>query len=271
VPEQAALPKLSRHLLYEQVAEVIERFIREFGLWGKYLPSERELARRFEVNRETIRKGLAVLGKRGVIGRRERQGTRVAARIRPRVVVTWFPDRPGSGYVSEILSGLAVAAGTAEWDVNYGDSGRPGDRRAFLESLRGRRMDGLVLISVSDRELVKELLTFWQGPTVVVDHCFPELPVTGVRDDSQGGARQAVEHLLALGHRRIGYVEASEREENTWRYDGYAEALQTAGIQPEEERSPANCCWENRIPRRRSSHLTTAGHGACGRRPRPGA
>jgi LacI family transcriptional regulator len=41
---------------------------------------------------------------------------------------------------------------------------------------------------------------------------------------------QAVEHLLALGHRRIGYVEISRRELNPWRYAGYAGALEAAGL-----------------------------------------
>jgi LacI family transcriptional regulator len=68
---------------------------------------------------------------------------------------------------------------------------------------------------------------------IMADHHFDGIPVTGVVDDSHGGARLVTEHLLELGHRRIGYVEIARREMNPWRYGGYADALKDAGIRPE--------------------------------------
>jgi DNA-binding LacI/PurR family transcriptional regulator len=52
--------------------------------------------------------------------------------------------------------------------------------------------------------------------------------------DDLGGARLAVEHLLALGHRRIGYVGVTNRpKSNQYRLQGYQATLQAAGITPD--------------------------------------
>ncbi len=44
--------------------------------------------------------------------------------------------------------------------------------------------------------------------------------------DDYGGARQAVEHLLALGHRKIGYIGVGNRvQSNRRRLAGYRDTL----------------------------------------------
>lgn len=52
--------------------------------------------------------------------------------------------------------------------------------------------------------------------------------------DGADGVRQAVEHLLALGHRRIGLVAWPETSlPGYYRYQGYVATLQAAGISPD--------------------------------------
>ncbi|WP_329117552.1 LacI family DNA-binding transcriptional regulator [Streptomyces sp. NBC_01465] len=49
--------------------------------------------------------------------------------------------------------------------------------------------------------------------------------------DNQGGGRQLTEHLLELGHRRIGYVAGPEERTTTrHRLEGHRKALEAAGI-----------------------------------------
>ncbi|OII64739.1 LacI family transcriptional regulator [Streptomyces sp. CC53] len=49
--------------------------------------------------------------------------------------------------------------------------------------------------------------------------------------DNRGGARQLTEHLLSLGHRRIGYVAGpAERTTTRHRLEGHREALRSAGL-----------------------------------------
>ena len=64
------LYRVSKHLMYMEVSEKIRKLVRKKELWGKYLAPERELAERFGVSRETIRRGPKLLEGQGVVVRR---------------------------------------------------------------------------------------------------------------------------------------------------------------------------------------------------------
>ncbi|MFF1465815.1 LacI family DNA-binding transcriptional regulator [Streptomyces sp. NPDC058330] len=54
--------------------------------------------------------------------------------------------------------------------------------------------------------------------------------------DNRGGARRLTEHLLELGHRRIGYVAGPlERTTTRHRLEGHREAMKAAGLHGDEE------------------------------------
>ncbi len=60
-----------------------------------------------------------------------------------------------------------------------------------------------------------------------IDGC--ELPYVG--QDNHGGTRKAVEHLVALGHKKIAFFGGSQKiTTQDERYAGYSEALQEAGL-----------------------------------------
>ncbi|HOX06369.1 MAG TPA: GntR family transcriptional regulator [Planctomycetota bacterium] len=237
---KTSIAKVARHLMYQEVSARIRQLIKDKELWEQYLAPERDLAELFGVSRETLRRGLAELEREGTVARRHGQGTLVLprrnGRVRKaaaRVLVASYSQVPG-GATSAMLAGLADAAGASRWSLSFANLAIPAARQEFLAALGRREVDGLLLLSMSDRTMVEEALGAWGGPAVLVDHYFEGLPLTGIIDDSEGGARAAVEHLLALGHRRIGYVEISQRERNPWRYAGYAGALRSAGVEPDE-------------------------------------
>jgi len=233
----ANLLTLNRTLLYEQVAERLREFIKEQKLWGRCLPAERDLACRFGVSQGTLRRGLAVLASDGVILGRHGQGTRVLPENvanrrhggrRVMIVSQW--GQVASGYAGSIMTALGIGASEAGWRVSFIDLTKEKSRDALTGKLKAERPDGMLLVSVPDQSFVGELLRVHNVPIVLVDHSFPGLPVTGVRDDSRDGARQVAEHLLELGHRRIAFLDRKNRTENPWRYEGYAGALSRAGL-----------------------------------------
>ena len=66
---------------------------------------------------------------------------------------------------------------------------------------------------------------------MLIDRTVSGLPADAVLGDSVGGARRLVEHLIALGHRRIGLiVEPDDVSTARDRRRGYEAALQAAGI-----------------------------------------
>jgi LacI family transcriptional regulator len=101
----------------------------------------------------------------------------------------------------------------------------------LISTMLGRRVDGLILVpAAADHSFLAQELS--AGAPVV----FLDRPPTGVDADSVlldnvGGARTAVSHLLAQGHRRIALVGDIEA---IWtaseRLRGYHEALAQAGV-----------------------------------------
>jgi DNA-binding LacI/PurR family transcriptional regulator len=99
-----------------------------------------------------------------------------------------------------------------------------------------RRVDGIISISLS---IPKERLARMRKldiPLVLVDNNLPNLPCVYI-DDVAGG-KMATEHLLALGHRRIGFIGDNSHTDlgmaaSEDRYAGYLMALEGADIEPD--------------------------------------
>jgi DNA-binding LacI/PurR family transcriptional regulator len=108
-------------------------------------------------------------------------------------------------------------------------------------------VDGLIVYSVADGDPLVAAALHRRIPTVIVDQpTVPNVPLVGVED--RAGARTAGEHLLALGHRRLGVVSlpllpdrrqgpADRERQQSARYPvhrarlaGYAEAVEAAGF-----------------------------------------
>ena len=110
-----------------------------------------------------------------------------------------------------------------------------GPDASYADLLRSQHADGLIISGprVDDPQLL-DLIA--EGFPIVLQGTLPGLGVASVDVDNAAGARGAVEHLLALGHRRIAcitnaplvYTAAQER------LDGYRAALAAAGIEADD-------------------------------------
>ena len=104
--------------------------------------------------------------------------------------------------------------------------------RDVVEELIAHRVEGIVIAPVSDRSAthVRRLDKFGV-PCVLVDRTLPGVESDAVLGDSVAGARRLVEHLISLGHRRIGLVvESDEVSTARDRRRGYEAALEAADI-----------------------------------------
>jgi LacI family transcriptional regulator len=109
--------------------------------------------------------------------------------------------------------------------------------RAKISDLLSWRVDGLVIApsqEAGDAGLFWEL---WQKkvPFVLVDRTFPQTPFFSVTTDDHAGAVAVVEHLLAIGRKRIARVcSRIEISTNRVRHAGYVDALIAHGILPDK-------------------------------------
>ncbi len=99
-----------------------------------------------------------------------------------------------------------------------------------LDVFRSRQVDGILIFPVMHRR-IKHLRALRQsGFPVVALAADADARLDVVSIDDRAGATTAVEHLLSLGHRRIGMLDAASAHENREKFDGYAGALDTHDI-----------------------------------------
>ena len=119
--------------------------------------------------------------------------------------------------------GVLVLAGSSDEDEAR--------EQQLIAAFTSRRVDGLIIVPASHDH--SYLLSERRAGTsmVFVDRPAAFLDADSILADNQAGIRQGIDHLVAHGHRRIGYLgdlvtitTAAER------YRGYEEALGSHGI-----------------------------------------
>lgn len=105
----------------------------------------------------------------------------------------------------------------------------PDQDAEFAHLLVSKRVDGVVLVPTSDTQTTIDVLRSGHVPFVVVEQDVPGAPSVVV--DAHRTGRVVTEHLLQLGHTRIAILREHRTSLDSWmRFDGYQEALTTAGI-----------------------------------------
>jgi LacI family transcriptional regulator len=109
------------------------------------------------------------------------------------------------------------------------------DKADQVRTLLAHQVDGLLVTTAveQDRPLLEEL-ALRDVPFVLALRDFPGFPADFVGIDQEAGAREVVEHLLALGHRRVGILSGPQRSDTIrTRVAAYRAALAAAGIGPD--------------------------------------
>lgn len=179
---------------------------------------------RYGVADETVQRVLAAVGELGY------ESSLVASSMRARrtgvigVFVAGFEP-----FSAEVLKGVGLALRDSRLDLlAYSGSSQTsseGWERRSLSRLSGTLVDGVIMVTPTVVNAAAEV------PVVAIDpHTGPaDLPT--VESDSFTGARQAVDYLISLGHRRIGFVAGRpDLRSSMLREGGYRRALEDARI-----------------------------------------
>lgn len=111
----------------------------------------------------------------------------------------------------------------------------PERERIYLEAMGARQVDGFIAATARlDRELLDEL----DGagvPLVLVNRSLEDGSVPAVTVDDRRGIALAVEHVVELGHTRIGHVAGPQNLSTGHRRQlSFIEAMQAAGLEVAE-------------------------------------
>jgi LacI family transcriptional regulator len=191
------------------------------------------------VTPETTRR---VLGAIEALGFRRNESARLLRTGRT-ATLGFIADSCADPDLAAICRGIEEVASEHGFLLYTGSTGSDPSREERLAlSMCARRVDGLVIAPAAGDHgyLVPEIEA---GVAAVFILRPPTLAsADAVLVDERGGAKAAVAHLIAHGHRRIGYLGDRGSYQSRQLVRGYAEAMAAAGL-------PADQSWTTLAPR----------------------
>ncbi len=131
-------------------------------------------------------------------------------------------------FSAELLKGIASELRETGFGLivySGGMSGEEGWERRYLSRLSDTLADGTILVAPTVIDVESS------HPIVAVDPHVGGSSIPTVASQNYEGARAATEHLIELGHRRIGFLAGRRDLESARRREaGYRAALEAAGI-----------------------------------------
>ncbi|MDB1088261.1 LacI family DNA-binding transcriptional regulator [Streptomyces sp. ACA25] len=143
-----------------------------------------------------------------------------------------------SPWAVEIIRGVEeVAHAAGMGTVVSAIHDRAGPARQWMNNLRARASDGVILVTSALEPVLHKELHRLGVPIVVVDPAgSPALDAPTVGATNWAGGMAATEHLLGLGHTRIGFIGGPPRLMcSRARMDGHRAALEAAGVPADDD------------------------------------
>lgn len=203
--------------------------------------SENELKDMFHVSRQTVRHAISVLESEGILIRIQGSGTYIndkrQANLENRTrisVVTTYVD----GYIfPKTIQGIENVLFENGYSVQIAFTNNQGSReKTILEDILSRdEVAGVIMettksgIPNSNLYLYKELQK--RGiPVVFINSYYPLLSIPHVSLNDRMAGEKVTEHLIEMGHKKIGGIFKLDDGQGHMRYAGYTEAMQNAGM-----------------------------------------
>jgi LacI family transcriptional regulator len=136
-------------------------------------------------------------------------------------------------YFAEMVSAIEDALSSLRRIPFLHNSREDLDRQdLFIHAMHEHNVDGVFLCPASD---TPPALFEWFGqarlPVVQISRFVADVATDYVGPDNERGVREAVQHLIALGHRRIAFIGANQSNSTgRERESGWHNALATAGL-----------------------------------------
>ncbi len=128
-------------------------------------------------------------------------------------------------FFGDIVSGLQARSAEHDYALFFTTGERHPDREAkVIDAMLEMRVDGLVLAAPRVPEAVLERVGR-EVPTVVLNRRIEIDACDSVTNDDELGGRIVVEHLAALGHRRIAHIDGGTGAGAAPRREGFLAAM----------------------------------------------
>lgn len=135
-------------------------------------------------------------------------------------------------YFSEILQGIDDVAQENGYSLFIASAQHnPTRENAIVQTMREHRVDGVILCSPHFTPEQSSQLQSYNIPIVAINNQAAEDYRFTIYHDDVDGSRQASQHLIGLGHKRIAYLgDASSGRTTQERLSGFRQAMEEADL-----------------------------------------
>jgi LacI family transcriptional regulator len=125
-------------------------------------------------------------------------------------VIPTHGPRFSDPFFSELLAGIGNEAGRHGFDLLVSTQPPDSDteREAYRRIVHGRRADGLLVVRTRQNDERIRFLNEQNFPFVAFGRSDLDIDFPYVDEDSYTGVKLLTQHLIDLGHKRIGYIAA---------------------------------------------------------------
>lgn len=181
-----------------------------------------------DINEETKKRILKVAQELGYV----RNDTAVALRTKKTGTIGVVIADNRNPFYAEVLNGMEVAAREKNYHIILANTQRDYQKEEeAINLLLAKRVDGLLITPVQDRDDDIKNLIDANIPFVVVGRDFENIEVDAVYNDEVKGGFLATEYLIKKGHKRIALINGFlYKSPARGRLEGYKRALKEYGI-----------------------------------------
>lgn len=194
--------------LYEQVAQRLIELIRRNFEPGQRFYTDRELVKILQVSQQTVRRALEDLVRRGILARRIGSGTTVLKKSPGRHLGLFLPEWP-SAMRNTALESFAMLSEAFDYSLTIHFFRRGQTAAEMVKSIWRSPDEERIVFLGATGELASALcrITGEMGyRSVLAAPALPDYPGSSVSVDNAVCVDLAVDHLMALGHRRIVFL-----------------------------------------------------------------
>lgn len=239
---------MSKQYKSDRLHEVLLNDLAE-NAWhaGERFYSEHQLCIKYDVSRQTVRKGTNALADQGLLKRVKGSGTYVtekAVSLRHTkthsigVLVTYLSDYIFPVVIKELERTFTGAGYTVQLASSSNSSAR---ERTLIQKMLDSEVDGIILEPTKSalpnpNMDIYEALAREGFPLITIHSSYPGVNLPSITVDDTEAGYLATKHLLRLGHRHISAVLKSDDLQGLNRYKGILKAHRELNLNFNDQR-----------------------------------
>ena len=215
------------------------------------LPSEEALATEHHVARDTVRRAMEILEKRGAVTRHRGRGTfllpeeavpTAQSGLGVGFIPPWWADSMQASYTSSVFGGICGWADEQDWHLSVCHVPRLGmTLEELLQKVSARRLDGLIWVQPvpEQHDLLKAVAE--RVPCVVIGREYTDHGIHAVSPDYNAAVAMIDEHLVANGHSHYAVLGRDT-------FGPYADSWLKALQEVHKKRGSVFAYWDHFVP-----------------------